>query len=289
MEETIESSRVLVPKGARRFFARKTAMLGLGILVTIVVLAVFAPYIAPYGPYDRVGGRHASPDRQRILGTDSVGRDVLSRLIYGARTSLIVSFSAVILRSAVGISLGLLAGYFGGWVDRIITRIVDVFMAFPFVLLAILVVAILGPSLRNVIIALGITGWTGICRIVRAQTLSLRETAFVEAARAIGATGGRIMLRHILPNCFGPIAIVTSLSVAGTILAEASLSFLGLGISPPTASWGVMLTTGRPALFTQPHLVLVPAAAILVTTLSFNLIGDGLRDALDPRETYGRG
>jgi ABC-type dipeptide/oligopeptide/nickel transport system permease subunit len=280
-----EIGRGLVGRGVRRFLARKTAVLGLGLLVAIVLLAVFAPLVAPYGPFERVGGRHQAPDREHVLGTDTVGRDVLTRLIYGARTSLTVSFAAVLLRSVLGITLGLVAGYYGGWVDRIITRLVDVFMAFPFVLLAILVVSTLGPSLRNVIIALGITGWTGLCRITRAQALSVRQMEFVLAARVVGVSDARMMLRHILPNCLGPVAIVTSLSVAGAILSESGLSFLGLGIAPPNASWGVMLATGRQALFTHPQLILAPAAAILATTLAFNLIGDGLRDALDPRES----
>lgn len=271
-------------KAVRRFVRRRVSLAGLIVFAIVCSAAIGAPFLTPHSPNAIVGERYEEPlTKSFLLGTDNIGRDVFARLVYGARVSLVVGFLAQGLASAIGIAMGLTAGWYRGFAERFIMRIVDIFMSFPFILLAILIVASVGPSLWNVILALGLTGWTGMCRIVRAQTLTIRELPYIEAARAIGVGSHKIMARHILPNILGSVIIVATVGVAGAILAEASLSFLGLGISPPTPSWGVMLANGRLAVFTQPHLVVAPALAIFVTVLALNQAGDGLRDALDPR------
>jgi len=260
------------------------AKVGLLVIATLVVAAVLAPALAPYDPTEqRLERMLQPPGGQHLLGTDDLGRDILSRVLYGARVSLLVGVLAVGISLLAGVSLGLVAGYRGGWVDDVTMRVMDGLLAFPALVLALAITAALGPSLRNAMIALGIVGIPGFARLVRGQVLSLRAQEYVEAARAAGLADGRIVVRHILPGTLAPIIVHASLRVAFAVLAEAGLSFLGLGTQPPTPSWGSMLNTGREYLEMAPWLSVAPGAAIFVTTLSFNFLGDGLRDALDPR------
>jgi len=252
-------------------------------IIILVVTGVFAPIIAPYDPTKLLDTPLLPPSREYLLGTDHVGRDVFSRIAYGARVSLVVGVVAQLLSAAIGMPLGLLAGFLGGRVDHLIMRVVDVFMAFPSVLLALLIAAILGPGLQNVIMALGVTGWTTMCRITRVQALSLREETFVESCRSMGASDTHIIARHILPNSLAPILVIATLGIATAIVGEASLSFLGMGIKPPQPSWGSMLSEARAYMFLSSTLAIFPGMAILLAVLGFNLVGDGLRDALDPR------
>ncbi len=258
-----------------------------GIIVTAiyVMFALFAPWIAPQDPaHIDLPTRLSAPSVQHWFGTDELGRDIFSRIIFGARISMFVGASVVAGSLLLGLIVGSIAGYYGGRLDRFINVIVmNSFLSFPGFLLAIAFVAFLGPGLVNLILALIIGGWVGYARLVRAQVLSTREREFVEAARAIGAGDLWIMFRHILPNMIQPVIVQAAIGMAGAILAEATMSFLGLGVAPPTASWGSMLNDGRSHLFDSPHLVLFPAAAVMLAVLSLNFIGDALRDYLDPR------
>ena len=265
------------------FASQRIAMLGLVLILCVVFVGTFAPFIAPYDPTKLVATPLLPPSREYLFGTDQLGRDVFSRIVYGARVSLIVGISAQFLSAAIGVPLGLLAGYYGGRVDHLVMRIVDVFMSFPYILLALMIAAVLGPGLQNVILALGVTGWTTMCRISRVQALSLREGTFVESCRCIGAGDMRIIARHILPNSLAPILVVSTLGIATAITGEASLSFLGMGIKPPEPSWGGILSEAKGYLFQSVTLPVFPGVAIVVAVLGFNLVGDGLRDALDPR------
>lgn len=267
----------------RTFATSRIALLGLIFIVFLSLVGIFAPILAPYDPTKLVDTRLLPPSREYLFGTDHLGRDVFSRIVYGARVSLIAGFGAQFLSLAIGMPLGLIAGFFGGRVDHLIMRIVDVFMSFPYILLALLLASILGPGLRNVILALGITGWTSMCRIARVQALSVREAAFVESCRAIGASDVRIIARHILPNSLAPITVVATLGIASAITGEAALSFLGMGIKPPEPSWGGMLSEAKLYLYASVTLGVFPGIAIMMAVLGFNLVGDGLRDALDPR------
>ncbi len=260
-------------------------MLGMGIIAGIVLLAIFAPLLAPTDPLAIDYAHPAAPPGVggHLLGTDAVGRDILARLIYGTRISLQVGLVAVGIAATLGTLVGLAAGYYGGWVDSVLMRTVDVFLAFPVIVLAIGIIAVLGPSLVNVMIALGLVAWTTYARVVRGQVLVLRELDFVHAARAVGVGDGRILIRHILPNTLAPIIVLATVGMATAIIAEAALSFLGLGVQPPTPSWGTMLNEGRGFLRTAPHISTFPGLAIMLTVLGFNFLGDGLRDALDPR------
>ena len=264
------------------------------VIVASVVLAALAPALAPVDPIrNDLLARLAPPmwmdggSARHPLGTDTLGRDVVSRLLYGARVSLLVGFAAVLVAGVVGVALGLVAGYYGGRLDDLLMRLGDVQLAFPVLVLAIAVLSVLGASLGNVIVVLGLTGWVTYARITRAETLSLRHRDFVEGARALGARDAAILWRHILPNVLPPITVVATFSVARTIIAEASLSFLGLGIPPPAPSWGAMLDEGRNYLTTGWWLALFPGLAILALVLGINLVGDWLRDALDPRVERG--
>jgi peptide/nickel transport system permease protein len=261
------------------------ATVGLCFITVFVLFALLAPWIAPYDPaFIDLPHRLAPPSAQHWFGTDELGRDILSRIIFGARISMLVGASVVAGSLLLGLIIGSLAGYYGGRIDRFVNVIVmNAFLSFPGFLLAIAFVAFVGPGIFNLILALVIGGWVGYARLVRAQVLAVREREFVEAARALGASDARILTRHILPNMIQPVIVQSAIGMAGAILAEATMSFLGLGVPPPTASWGSMLNDGRSHLFDAPHLVLFPAMAVMLAVLSFNFLGDALRDYLDPR------
>jgi peptide/nickel transport system permease protein len=267
------------------------AALGIALLVLFTVCAVFAPWLAPQDPAQLdLTGRLMGPSWAHWFGTDELGRDILSRTLFGARISLIVAVSVVGLSLAVGIVVGGLAGFYGGWTDTVVNiYVTNAFMALPGILLAIAFVAFMGPGLGNVILALAISGWVGYARLVRAQVMAVKEKEYVEAARALGASDLRIMGRHILPNILQPLIVQAAIGMAGAVLAEATLSFLGLGVPPPTASWGSMLNDARSHLFDSPHLVFFPAMAVMLCVLSFNFIGDALRDWMDPRTRMSAG
>jgi peptide/nickel transport system permease protein len=262
----------------------RAAILGICLFIMLVVAAVFAPLVAPYSPIElHVQDRLQGPSRTYLLGTDELGRDLLSRLIYGARASLAVGSIALAIAASVGTVLGLLGGYLGGSVDAVIMRVLDGLLAFPSIILALAIVTALGPGLGNAMLAIGIVTIPNFARIVRGSVLSLKEKEFVEAARASGATARYVMLRVLLPNCLSPLLVQASVSFANAILTEAALSFLGLGVQPPTPSWGAMLDAGRKYLDQTIWYSFSAGAAIFLSVLSLNLVGDGLRDALDPR------
>lgn len=267
----------------------KLALAGLTIVVALTLAAVFAPWLAPYNPADQqLMDRLNGPSWQHPFGNDELGRDILSRILLGSRVSMRVAATVVLISSFVGVLVGGLAGYVGGKLDTLITAIViNSLLAFPGILLAIALVAFLGPGLDRLIFALTITGWVGFARMARGQVLKVKTLEFVEAARALGATNLRIFIKHILPNIIQPVLIQASIGMAVAILAEASLSFLGLGITPPAPSWGAMLNDGRNHLFDAPHMVIFPSIALVMTVLSFNFLGDALRDWLDPK-TLGK-
>ena len=257
---------------------------GMGVAGLLLLTAIFAPLLSPLSP-DAVdlSAELARPGGKHLLGAGENGIDVLSHVIYGARVSLFVSLFAVFLSGMIGVTLGGLAGYVGGWVDEVLMRIVDVLLAFPGMLLAIFITAVLGPSLFNVVFALSVTGWTGYARLVRGQILTLRERDYVQAARALGASDGRILFRHLLPNAAGPILVQATFGIPGAILAEASLSFLGLGAPPGTPSWGALVDQGAQYLLVAPHVALFPGLVIALVVLGFNFLGDAVRDQLDPK------
>ncbi len=268
----------------RVFMRRKLAVVGLALVVLMILVAIFAPLLAPYDPYKTdLENKLAHPSGAHLLGTDGVGRDTLSRCIYGARTSLLVGLCAVGLGAIIGQLLGLIAGFFGGWTYTIIMRLIDSMMAIPMIALALVISAVLGGGIKNVIIALAIGGIPGQCRMMCAQTLSVKQNDYVLAGRTIGVSNWRIMLRHIYPNAFPPCLVLMTIGMGATILAEAGLSFLGAGINPPTAAWGFMIQEGYIALLTNPELSIAPGFFIMVLVFGFNMMGDGLRDALDPR------
>jgi peptide/nickel transport system permease protein len=273
-------------RSLRRFLGHRLALTGSIAVLVLALAAIFAPLVAPYDPnavdLDRVSH---PPDRQNLLGTDATGRDVLSRLIFGARVSMSVGIVAVSIYLSIGFVLGAVSGYVGGKVDMLIMRFTDIMMCFPSFVLILILVAILGPSIRNVMLVIGLFGWPGIARLVRGQVLSLREQDFILAARTIGVPHRRMLLVHLLPNVLGPVTVAGTLGIAGAILTEAGLSFLGLGVRPPTASWGSMISQARSiaVLTDMPWQWLSPGIAISVAVLSINFIGDGLRDAIDIR------
>lgn len=282
----------------RRIFRQRSAKIGGVILIFLVLVAIFAPVIAPYDPEQVLIGvenvkKRESPcihllgcpedNPQHIMGTDGNVRDVFSRIIFGTRVSLFIGFSTVGFAIIVGTVLGLLSGYFGGWSENVIMRSMDVLLAFPSLLLAIAIVSVLGPGLQNALLAIAIVSIPIYARVVRASVLSVKQQEFVSASRALGASDSRIMFVRILPNAFPPLVVQGTLGIAAAILSAAALSFLGLGAQPPTPEWGTMLGSERNQVFTAPHLVFIPGVAIMITVLAFNLLGDGLRDALDPR------
>ena len=268
----------------KRFKKNRFAMVCLFIILLLAILAIFAPLIAPHDPYaQNVAKKFAKPSWEHWLGTDNYGRDILSRLIYGARISLSVGIVAEAIAVTIGVVIGTLAGYYGGKVDSALSRVIEVFASFPFILFAIAVMFVLGQGILNVFVAIGVIGWTGHARLIRGQVLRLRNQEYVQAARAAGASGLRIMFRHMIPNCLSTIIIITTLDIPSDIMLEATLSFLGLGVAPPTASWGEMISSARMYLRQQPMFSIYPGIAIMLTVLSFNTVGDALRDALDPR------
>lgn len=275
---------------ARRLGRRRTAVFGLAVVVLVALAAVAAPWLMAFDPVEQsIGDRLKPPGwrdaagRLHPLGTDHLGRDLLARVIFGARPALLVGVAAVLISGIIGMITGLLAGYFGGRADDALMRLGDVQLAFPFILLAIAVIGVLGPSLPVIIVVIGVSSWVIYARVVRGAVLSLREREFVHAAQALGARDGRIVVRHILPNAFTPWLVVATLDMARVIVIESALSFLGLGVQPPTPTWGGMLADGRVYLTTSWWLATFPGLAILVTVLGINLFGDGLRDTLDPR------
>ncbi len=268
----------------RIFFGRKLSVIGLVIIVLLMITAIFAPLLAPYDPYQtNPRNKLAQPSSAHWLGTDSLGRDTLSRVIYASRTSLLVAVGAMGMAGVIGQTLGLIAGYFGGWWFHIIMRIMDGLMSIPMLINALVIAAVLGGGLRNVIIALGIGMAAGQCRMMCAQTLTVKQNDYILAGRTIGVSHLPMMVRHIYPNAFQPLLVMITIGLGMTILAEAGLSFLGMGISPPEAAWGSMINDGYKYLFTNPVLSIAPGVAIMLVVFGFNMVGDGLRDALDPR------
>lgn len=270
----------------RRFRANKMALVGLALVVLFVILALFAGVIAPYDPVNDIfrGMRGVAPSWEHPFGFDHLGRDLLSRVIFGSRVALIVGLASTGLAVLFGVVIGAISGYFGGWIDTVLSRIVDTLMAFPVLALLIVLAAVLGPSLMTTVIVIGVTGWARFARVVRADVMSLKEEDFILAARAIGVTDTRIIWRHILPNVLGPVIVLASLGIGSIIILESALSFLGLGVRPPTPSWGGTLADGRAFITRYPHIAIFPGIMIVITVLAFNFIGDGLRDALDPRQ-----
>ena len=268
---------------ARLAAENKLAIISLIIIFLFVLAALLAPVLTPYR-FDEMdlGHRLKPPSAEHLLGTDEGGRDVLTRMLYGSRVSLLVGVVPTVLSMLLGAALGILAGYLGGWVDALLMRLADIMLAFPTMLLAMVIMYTLGDGLVNIFLALTLVNWASVSRIVRSETLKLRESEYVEAARSMGVSPMRIMLRHILPNCIPSLIVLFTLNIPSAILTESSLSFLGLGIQPPNASWGLMVNTGRQFLYTAPWISLAPSAAIMVIVLSFNFLGDGLRDVLDP-------
>jgi peptide/nickel transport system permease protein len=267
----------------QRLRHNRMAMVGASIVLVMFLLAAITPLLGRDPGAIDIAQRLQAPNWSHPLGTDDLGRDVLTRILYGARISLLVGFVAVGIATAIGIFLGALAGFYGRWVDTLLMRFVDIMLCFPTFFLILAVIAFLDPSIWNIMIIIGLTGWMGVARLVRAEFLTLRERDFVLAARAVGAGDSRIIFRHILPNALSPVLVSVTLGVAGAILTESALSFLGIGVQPPTPSWGNMLITGKQTLGTAWWMSVFPGLAILITVLGYNLLGEGIRDALDPR------
>ena len=268
----------------REFRRNRLALVGLALVAILLGAAAFAPWLAPRDPAKQsLIEKRARPGAKYLLGADEFGRDILSRVIYGTRVALLVGTVSVLIALAIGLSLGSLAGFAGGWTDTLIMRAMEILLAFPYLLLAIAVVSALGPGVLNTTIAVGIWGAPTVVRLVRGSVLTLRESEYVAAARALGASGPGLVARHVLPNLMPTVIVYATLFMANAILVEAALSFLGLGVQPPTASWGLMVSTGRDLLLVAPHVATIPGVAIMIAVLGFNLLGDGLRDALDPR------
>ncbi|HET9577822.1 MAG TPA: ABC transporter permease [Usitatibacter sp.] len=278
--------RELTPgqRALRRLWRRRGAMVGLAVILFFVALALFAPWISPHDPLATSWSAvRKAPSAQFLFGTDEIGRDVLSRVIWGSRASLLAGVISVSISLAIGVPIGLAAGYLGGWTDMLISRVTDAMLACPFLILAIALAAFLGPSLTNAMIAIGIAATPVFVRLTRAQVLAVKVEDFIEAARAVGNSRLRIALRHVFPNIVAPLIVQATLAIAAAIIAEASLSFLGLGQQPPAPSWGSMLNTAKNYVENAPWMAIWPGLSIFLLVLSFNLLGDGLRDALDPR------
>jgi len=268
----------------RTFRRNKISVVGLLMALCLVIIAVIAPWISPYDPISQdISVQHAPPGWAHLFGADSYGRDQLSRVLWGSRVSLVVGLLSVLFAMAAGIPLGMIGGYKGGWVDNLVLRFIDIFMSFPIVILGLLVLAVMGPGLMKIVIAIGVALTPRIARLARGSTLSVKGKEYIEAARAVGQNDARIMMIHVLPNIFGDILVMGTLWVATAIIVEASLSFIGLGVRPPTPSWGAMIRDGLDQLTNAPWLSLFPGLAIFVSVFSFNLIADGLRDISDPK------
>ena len=282
--ERVPRSTLRITDFARRFKRSPAGVVGFVVLTVVVILAIFAPIVAPDSPYtmNRIDSLQG-PSRSHPLGTDELGRDLFSRVIYGARTSLLVAAAAVAIATLIGAPIGIVSGYFEGSIDNLSMRVMDVIFAFPALLLALAITAFLGPSLRNAALALGLVYAPGFARIVRGPVLSAKRQEYVEASRVSGAGHGRILVRHLLPNVLSPLIVTATVTFSFALLAEAALSYLGLGAQPPEPSWGAMLSGGRRFMETVPSLAIFPGIAIMVTVLAINLLGDALRDVLDPR------
>lgn len=284
---TLETAKPRVSEFRRvagAMFRRRIVIGGTVVVLMLVFAAIFAPLIAPFDPYEQdLNNRLAQPSKLHLLGTDELGRDLLTRIIYGARISLLVGVVAVSIAGIIGMSLGLVAGYFGGWTNIIIMRFTDALLAIPPIVLMLAIAAVLGGGLFNVLVALGLSMMPTYCRLMCGQVASLKQNEYITAARAIGARNPRIILRHLLPNAFPPLFVLLSINLGTAIMMEASLSFLGIGIKPPVATWGTMVSIGYRFLLANPLMSFVPGCAILLVVLAFNMVGDGLRDALDPR------
>ncbi len=282
----LHSGRARSPQALvlRRFGQEKTAVLGMVVIVLFAALALLAPVIAPYPPLEQnIPAGLAPPSPEHWMGADKLGRDIYSRMLYGARISLVAGLGVVLMASVVGTLVGIFAGYAGGWWDEALMRVTDIFFAFPSLILAMAIAGALGPSLRNALIAVAVVTWPVYARLVRGQVLVLREREFVQAAHAVGAGHGLILRRHLFPNTLSPLLVQASFDMGTTILAVAGLSFIGFGAQPPTPEWGVMISEGRNYITTHPWLTFFPAMAMLFAVAGFNLVGDGLRDVLDPR------
>jgi peptide/nickel transport system permease protein len=280
-----EPGRAIRRSVVSRFLRHRAAAAGLAVVAALLLFALLAPWLSPFDPNAQdldsgLSGASAS----HWLGQDKLGRDLLSRAIHGSRISVLVGLGTVAISLFIGLIAGSASGFFGGRVDNLFMRVCDVLMAFPGILLAIGITAVLGPSLRNVLIALSLLGWVGYARLIRAQVMKVKEMEFVESARASGSPPARILISHVLPNALSPIIVEATFGIGRAIVAEAGLSFLGLGVAPPAPSWGAMINEGRHFLFVAPHIAAVPGLAIMATVMAFNLIGDGLRDAMDARE-----
>ena len=268
----------------RVFLNRKIVMIGLAIIVIFIISAIFAPVLAPYNPNEQnVMNSLRQPGGAHLLGTDALGRDILSRVIYGSRTSLLIGITVVAVSAVVGMGLGLIAGYFGGWAYTIIMRVIDALMAFPMLVLALLIASMLGPGLNNIVIALSVGLIPIYARLMCGQVITVRENDYITAEHSLGSSSQRIMLNHIVPNCLPPLIVLITMMLGSIILAEAGLSFLGIGISASTPTWGSMVNDGRSYLLELPVLSFAPGLAIMLVVFGFNMVGDGLRDALDPR------
>ncbi|MFN8443559.1 MAG: ABC transporter permease [Caldilineaceae bacterium] len=273
----------------RRFKGNRLAIIGLAVVLLLIIIAALANVLAPYDPaFSFRGMRGSAPGAEHWLGTDTNGRDLLSRVVFGARIALTVGIGATLMQLIIGVLIGAIAGYFGGWTDTILSRLIDTLMSMPVLALLTLLAAVLRdkaiPSVLLTIMVIGFTGWSRFARVVRADVMSLKQRDFVIAAQSSGVTPMRIIVRHMLPNVMGPVIVLASLGIGGIIILEAALSFLGLGVRPPTPSWGVILSDGRAFITNYPHIVISPGVMIVITVLAFNFLGDGLRDALDPKQ-----
>ncbi len=291
VQATVGSSRSGRSRAWSRFIANRMALVGLVVVILLVLMAIFANVLAPYDPVNEIfrGKRGVGPEEGHLLGFDHIGRDLLSRLIYGSRIALIVGISSTAIAVVIGVAVGAIAGYFGGWVDELLSLLIDTLMAFPLLALLIVLSAVVSQrfpdaSLLVTVLVLGTTVWARYARVVRAEVLSLRERDFVTAARALGARDNRIIWNHVVPNILSSVIILASLQIGSIIILESALSFLGLGVRPPTPTWGGTLADGRILLLRSPHISTLPGIMIVITVLAFNFVGDGLRDALDPHE-----
>ena len=267
----------------RRFRRNKLAVVGLAVIVTMILAAAFAPLVTPSSPTELGDVSRAEPSADHWFGTDALGRDMYTRVVYGARVSLRIGVLAVLIASSIGIVVGAVTGFYGGRLDGILMRTTDVFLSFPYILAAIVIITLIGRGERSIVLVLGLLGWMPIARLFRSSVLQAKQAEYVEAARAVGCNDLRLIVRHVLPNAIQPVIVYATIFVGTAVLTEAALSFLGAGVTEPTPAWGYMVSQGKSYLFTSPHMLFFPAGAILVTVMAFVFVGDGLRDALDPR------